>query len=104
MYMDHRQPDRVGGEGGNFSNSFLEVRELEVNYRREGTAARSLIDIKGKHRCDWSRDKTSERGQSVNLVTARYYVKIRLFQKGSSYNFSDLPFMVVCINLNLYYL
>ena len=26
------------------------------------------------------------------------------FQKGSSSNFSDLPFMVVCINLNLYYL
>ena len=42
MYMDHRQPDRVGGgggEGGNFSNSFWEARELEVNYRCEGTAA-----------------------------------------------------------------
>ena len=104
MYMDHRQPDRVGGEGGNFSNSFWEARELEMNYRCEGTAAWSLIDIKERHRCDGSRDKTSERGQTVNLVTARYYVTNRLFQRGSSYNFSDLPFMVVCINLNLYYL
>ena len=54
MYMTHREPDRVGGEGegGNSSNSFWEVRELEVNYRCEGTAAWSLIDIKGRHRCD----------------------------------------------------
>ena len=51
MYMAHREPDRVGGEGGNFSNSFWEVRELQVNYKCEGTAAWSLIDIKGRHRC-----------------------------------------------------
>ena len=36
--MAQREPDRVGG-GGNFSNSLWEVRELEVNYRCEGTAA-----------------------------------------------------------------
>lgn len=100
--MAQREPDRVGG-GGNFSNSLWEVRELEVNYRCEGTAAWSLIDKKERHRCDWSRDKTSRRGQTVNLVTARYCVTNRLFQKDNSYNFSDLPFMVVCINLNLYY-
>ena len=50
--MAHREPDRVGGGGGvgggNFSNSFWEVRELELNYLCEGTAAWSLIDIKGR--------------------------------------------------------
>ena len=95
--MAHRELDRVrGGGGGNLSNSLWEVRELEVNYRCEGTAAWSL--------CDWSRDNTSRGGQTVNLVTARYCVTNRLFQNGSSYNSSDLPFTVVCINLNLYYL
>ena len=104
--MAQREPGRVErwwGGGGDFSNSLWEVRELEVNYRCDGTAAWSFIDKKERHRCDWSRDKTSQRGQTVNLGTARYCVTNRLFQKGNSYNFSDLPFMVVCINLNLYY-
>ena len=65
MYMAHREPDRGGGGGGvgNFSKSLWEVREREVNYRCESTAAWSLIDIKERDRCDWSRDKMSERGQ-----------------------------------------
>ena len=75
-----------------------------MNYRCEGTAAWSLIDTKEKHRCDWSRDNMSQRAQTVNLVTSEYCVRNSLFQKGSSYNFSDLPFMAVCINLNLHYL
>ena len=29
--MAQREPDRVGGGGGDFSNSLWEVRELEVN-------------------------------------------------------------------------
>ena len=94
----------LGGGEWEFLKQLWEVRELEVNYRCEGTAVWSLIDKKERHRCDWSRDKTSQRGQTVNLVTARYCVTNRLFQRGNSYNFSDLPFMVVCINLKLYYL